>query len=190
MRDLPVLDGACAVLIATSRRRRGARQRCQPAGSCHRHAHRTDRRGRAQPREPQAGRTPRPALWAKAGITDPLAEIDVGGDIRCVLLVRSDVGWRTWGVPEGGAGKLTEAGGSRDGWCASGDPSGGVLSSNPIGASGCSGCRGGHAGDGPAGGHQVDGARTALGHAYGGGSQVLRHVVVGSDKPGQRKART
>jgi acetyl-CoA C-acetyltransferase len=36
---------------------------------------------------------------------------------------------------------------------------------------------------GAAGEHQVDGARKALGHAYGGGSQFFSMWVVGADKP-------
>jgi acetyl-CoA C-acetyltransferase len=36
---------------------------------------------------------------------------------------------------------------------------------------------------GKAGAHQVQGARKALGHAYGGGSQYFSMWVVGSDKP-------
>ena len=62
--------------------------------------------------------------------------------------------------------------------------SGGVLSSNPIGASGMLRCadaamqvRGG------AGAHQLDGVRLALGHAYGGGSQFFSMWIVGSEKP-------
>ena len=62
--------------------------------------------------------------------------------------------------------------------------SGGVLSSNPIGASGM--IRFAEAAlqvRGMAGAHQVDGARRALGHAYGGGAQYFAMWVVGSDKP-------
>jgi acetyl-CoA C-acetyltransferase len=62
--------------------------------------------------------------------------------------------------------------------------SGGVLSSNPIGASGM--LRFAEAAmqvRGMAGEHQVDGARTAVGHAYGGGSQFFAMWVVGSEKP-------
>jgi hypothetical protein len=54
------------------------------------------------------------------------------------------------------------------------NPSGGVLSSNPIGASGM--IRFAESAlqvRGAAGKHQVDGARRALGHAYGGGSQFF-----------------
>ena len=36
---------------------------------------------------------------------------------------------------------------------------------------------------GAAGEHQVDGARKALGHAYGGGSQFFAMWVVGAEKP-------
>jgi acetyl-CoA C-acetyltransferase len=62
--------------------------------------------------------------------------------------------------------------------------SGGVLSSNPIGASGM--IRFAEAAlqvRGMAGEHQVDGARTALGHAYGGGSQFFSMWIVGRAKP-------
>ncbi len=62
--------------------------------------------------------------------------------------------------------------------------SGGVLSSNPIGASGM--IRFAEAARqvrGTAGAHQVDGARLAMGHAYGGGSQFFAMWVVGSEKP-------
>jgi acetyl-CoA C-acetyltransferase len=31
--------------------------------------------------------------------------------------------------------------------------------------------------------HQIDGAKKALGHAYGGGSQFFSMWIVGSDKP-------
>ena len=62
--------------------------------------------------------------------------------------------------------------------------SGGVLSSNPIGASGM--IRFAEAAlqvRGLAGDHQVDGARRTLGHAYGGGAQYFAMWIVGADKP-------
>jgi acetyl-CoA C-acetyltransferase len=64
------------------------------------------------------------------------------------------------------------------------NPSGGVLSSNPIGASGM--IRFAEAAlqvRGLAGEHQVDGARLAVGHAYGGGAQFFSMWVVGADRP-------
>ena len=65
-----------------------------------------------------------------------------------------------------------------------GERSGGVLSSNPIGASGM--LRFAEAAlqvRGLAGEHQVDGARTALGHAYGGAAQYFAMWVVRDTKP-------
>ena len=62
--------------------------------------------------------------------------------------------------------------------------SGGVLSSNPIGASGM--IRFAEAAlqvRGLAGEHQVPGAKRALGHAYGGGSQFFAMWIVGSERP-------
>ena len=62
--------------------------------------------------------------------------------------------------------------------------SGGVLSSNPIGASGM--IRFAEAAlqvMGAAAEHQVDGARRAMGHAYGGGAQYYAMWVVGAHKP-------
>jgi len=62
--------------------------------------------------------------------------------------------------------------------------SGGVLSSNPIGASGM--LRFAEAAlqvRGLAGEHQVEGVRTALGHAYGGASQFFAMWVLRTTKP-------
>jgi acetyl-CoA C-acetyltransferase len=64
------------------------------------------------------------------------------------------------------------------------NPSGGVLSSNPIGASGM--IRFAEAAQqvrGRAADYQVDGAKLALGHAYGGGSQFFSVWIVGSERP-------
>jgi acetyl-CoA C-acetyltransferase len=64
------------------------------------------------------------------------------------------------------------------------NPSGGVMSSNPIGASGM--LRFAEAAmqvRGQAGEHQVDGAKLTLGHAYGGGSQFFAMWIVSDAKP-------
>jgi acetyl-CoA C-acetyltransferase len=133
---------------------------------------------------PRAGEMAAEDLWRKAGISDPLAEVDV-----CEIYVPfswfepmwlenlgfapRDHGWRF--VEDG----VTEMTGRLPV-----NPSGGVLSSNPIGASGM--IRFGEAAMqvmGTAGEHQIDGARTALGHAYGGGSQFFAMWLVGADKP-------
>ena len=62
--------------------------------------------------------------------------------------------------------------------------SGGVMSTNPIGASGM--IRFAEAAlqvRNMAGDHQVEGARYAMGHAYGGGSQFYAMWIVGAEKP-------
>ena len=59
-----------------------------------------------------------------------------------------------------------------------------MLCSNPIGASGM--IRFAEAARqvrGDAGEHQVDGAKLAMGHAYGGGAQFYAMWVVGAEKP-------
>ena len=64
------------------------------------------------------------------------------------------------------------------------NPSGGVMCSNPIGASGM--LRFAEAAlqvRGKAGAHQVEGARLAMGHAYGGGSQFFSMWIVGKECP-------
>ena len=97
----------------------------------------------------------------------------------------SRCGWRTSASPPLGEGwKLTEDGRDRDRRRAAGQRSGGVLSSNPIGASGM--LRFAEAAlqvRGQAGEHQVDGVRTAVGHAYGGAAQYFAMWVLRDRKP-------
>jgi len=85
------------------------------------------------------------------------------------------------GFAEVGEGwKLTESGATGPDGKLPVNCSGGVLSSNPIGASGM--IRFGEAAmqvRGMAGDHQVDGVRRALGHAYGGATQFFAIWVVG-----------
>ena len=75
--------------------------------------------------------------------------------------------------------KLTEDGETEIGGKLPVNASGGVLSSNPIGASGM--LRFAEAAlqvRGQAGEHQVDGVRTAVGHAYGGAAQYFAMWVL------------
>jgi acetyl-CoA C-acetyltransferase len=86
---------------------------------------------------------------------------------------------------EGEGWKLTDEGAtSLDGGDIPWNASGGVLSSNPIGASGMLRfLESALQARGMAGEHQVADVRRALGHAYGGGSQYFAMWVVGADKP-------
>ncbi|WIX97652.1 thiolase domain-containing protein [Amycolatopsis mongoliensis] len=133
---------------------------------------------------PQAGRDAAAALWAEAGIEDPMSEVDVA-EIYVPFSWFEPMWLENLGfAPEGEGWKVTEAGETAIGGRLPVNPSGGVLSSNPIGASGM--LRFSEAAKqvmGRAGDYQVDGARIALGHAYGGGSQYFSMWVVGADKP-------
>ena len=133
---------------------------------------------------PQAGREAAAALWKQAGITNPLEEIDAA-EIYVPFSWFEPMWLENLGfTPEGEGWKLTESGGTAMDGVLPVNCSGGVLSSNPIGASGM--LRFAEASlqvMGEAGEHQVDGARKAMGHAYGGGSQFFAMWVVGSEKP-------
>jgi acetyl-CoA C-acetyltransferase len=179
----PSSDGACAVVIGDE----AAGDAADRPAWVHATAMRTEPTtfaGRDQV-NPVAGREAAAALWAQAGITDPLAEIDVA-EIYVPFSWFEPMWLENLGfVPEGEGWRLVEAGETAIGGRLPVNPSGGVLSSNPIGASGL--LRFAESAMqvmGRAGDHQVEGARTALGHAYGGGSQFFSMWVVGGHKPG------
>jgi acetyl-CoA C-acetyltransferase len=180
----PSSDGACALVIASE----DAVERSgitNPAW-----IHGTQMRSEATTAaerdqvNPQAGRDAAAALWKQAGITSPIDEIDCA-EIYVPFSWFEPMWLENLGFAEQGEGwKLTEAGDTALDGRFPVNMSGGVLSSNPIGASGM--LRFGEAAlqvMGEAGEHQVDGARKALGHAYGGGSQFFAMWVVGADKP-------
>ena len=133
---------------------------------------------------PQAGRDCARDVYTQAGISDPRR------DLACAELY-VPFSWfepmwlENLGFAAPGEGwKLTASGATALGGALPINPSGGVLSSNPIGASGM--LRFAEAAmqvRDQAGEHQVDGARRALGHAYGGGSQFFAMWIVGRDRP-------
>jgi acetyl-CoA C-acetyltransferase len=178
----PSSDGACAVVIADED---AARSVDNPAW-IHATAMRSEPTTAAERDQvnPQAGREAAAALWRQAGITDPVTEIDCA-EIYVPFSWFEPMWIENLGfAPEGDGWKLTEAGDTEIGGRLPINMSGGVLSSNPIGASGM--IRFAEAAMqvmGEAGEHQVEGARKALGHAYGGGSQFFAMWVVGADRP-------
>jgi acetyl-CoA C-acetyltransferase len=135
---------------------------------------------------PQAGRDCAADLYRKAGISDPRTDFDMA-EVYVPFSWYEPMWLENLGFcAEGDGWKLTEAGATSllDGGDIPWNCSGGVLSSNPIGASGmlrfletALQIRG------LAGEHQVPDARRALGHAYGGGSQFFAMWVVGVDRP-------
>ncbi|MGH3330737.1 MAG: thiolase domain-containing protein [Nocardioidaceae bacterium] len=178
----PSSDGACALVITDED---SANAVDNPAW-IHATAMRTEpttAAGRDQV-NPMAGREAAAKLWKQAGITDPLREIDCA-EIYVPFSWFEPMWIENLGfAPEGAGWKLTEAGETEIGGQLPINMSGGVLSSNPIGASGM--LRFAEAAlqvRGEAGEHQVEGARRALGHAYGGGSQFFAMWVVGADRP-------
>ncbi len=182
----PSSDGACAVVIGDEATADARVADGHPVAWIHATALRTEPlayAGRDQV-NPQAGRDAAKALWEAAGITNPLEEIDVA-EIYVPFSWFEPMWLENLGFAAEGEGwRLTEAGETAIGGKLPVNPSGGVLSSNPIGASGM--IRFAEAAIqvmGKAGDHQVEGARKALGHAYGGGSQYFSMWVVGADKP-------
>jgi len=133
---------------------------------------------------PDAGKLCAADVYRQAGITNPREQVDV---IEMYVpfswyepMWLENLGF----APEGDGWRLTEAGVTQLDGDLPVNCSGGVLSTNPIGASGM--IRFGEAAmqvRGTAGDHQVDGARTAVGHAYGGAAQFFAMWVVGADKP-------
>jgi acetyl-CoA C-acetyltransferase len=132
---------------------------------------------------PRAGADAAAALWRACGIASPRDQIDAA-EIYVPFSWFEPMWLENLGFAGPGEGwRMTEAGETEITGFLPVNPSGGVLSSNPIGASGL--LRFAESAMqvmGKAGEHQVAGARTALGHAYGGGSQYFSMWVV-ADTP-------
>jgi acetyl-CoA C-acetyltransferase len=182
----PSSDGACAVIIGDQAAAEAAEADGRPVAWIRATAMRTEPTMFAGKDHvnPRAGADCAAALWRQAGITSPIDEIDVA-EIYVPFSWFEPMWLENLGFAAPGDGwRLTEAGETEIGGRLPINPSGGVLCSNPIGASGL--LRFAEAAlqvMGKAGEHQVPGARTALGHAYGGGSQYFQMWVV-ADTPG------
>lgn len=132
---------------------------------------------------PLAGQECAKDVYAQAGITNPAKDIDVA-EIYVPFSWFEPMWLENLGfAPVGEGWKWTVEGKTKlDGELPI-NPSGGVMCTNPIGASGL--LRFAEAAmqvRGQAGEHQVEGAKLALGHAYGGGSQFFAMWVVGSER--------
>jgi acetyl-CoA C-acetyltransferase len=178
----PSSDGACALVLGDERA--AARAPRKPAW-VHATAMRSEPTafaGRDQV-NPQAGKDCAKELYAKAGITDPRREIDCA-EIYVPFSWFEPMWMENLGfAPEGQGWRMTYEGATALDGDLPVNMSGGVLSSNPIGASGM--LRFAEAANqvrGLAGEHQVAGARRALGHAYGGGSQYFSMWIVADSK--------
>jgi acetyl-CoA C-acetyltransferase len=179
----PSSDGACAMVFTDDA---GARKAPRPPAWILGMSTRSEPiifSGRDQV-DPRAGRDCAAAVYASAGISDPRRDLDMA-EIYVPFSWFEPMWLENLGFADKGTGwRRTEAGDTRLGGAFPVNASGGVLSTNPIGASGM--IRFAEAAQqvrGLAGAHQVDGARRALGHAYGGGSQFFAMYVVGRERP-------
>lgn len=172
----PSSDGACALVLSADE------AGCKNPAWVHATSMRSEPMlfaGRDEV-SPRAGRDCAADVYKEAGITPD--QIDCA-EIYVPFSWYEPMWLENLGLAESGW-RAVDKGETRLGGRLPINMSGGVLSSNPIGASGM--LRFAEAAlqvRGAAGAHQVDGARLALGHAYGGGSQFFSMWVVGTEKP-------
>jgi acetyl-CoA C-acetyltransferase len=183
LESCPSSDGAAAAVLTNEA---GARRAAKPPAWVAGTSVRTELGsfpGR-DPVRPRAGIDCARDVYRQAGITAPRREIDVA-ELYVPFSWLEPIWLEVHGVADEGDGwRMTEDGSTEITGSFPVNPSGGVLSSNPIGASGMIRCveavlqvRG------EAGEHQIDGVRTALAQAYGGSAQYFAAVVFRSAMP-------
>jgi acetyl-CoA C-acetyltransferase len=183
LESCPASDGACAMVLTDEA---GGDAASKPVAWLHGTSMRSELGqfpGR-DPISPKAGQDCAADVYRQAGITNPIADVDM---VECYVPFSwyEPMWMENLGFAALGDGwKLTEEGETEIGGKLPVNASGGVLSSNPIGASGM--LRFAEAAlqvRGQAGEHQVDGVRTAVGHAYGGAAQYFAMWVLRDRKP-------
>jgi acetyl-CoA C-acetyltransferase len=180
LESCPSSDGACAVVLTDEA---GGKRASKPAAWVHATAVRSELGvfpGR-DPVRPQAGVECAHDVYRQAGISVPRQEIDVA-ELYVPFSWYEPMWLEGHDIAGPGEGwKMVENGDTEITGSFPVNASGGVLSSNPIGASGM--LRFAEAAlqvRGLAGEHQVDGARTALAQAYGGGAQYFAMAILRS----------
>ena len=182
LESCPSSDGAAAMVLSNAR---GAARAPRKPAWVVAHAKRTEFTqfpGRDTVK-PQAGVDCAQALYKKAGITNPRKQIDCAE--LYVPFSWYEPMWLEGHLiaPEGEGWKMTDERATEIGSDFPVNMSGGVLSSNPIGASGMIRClEAASQVRGSAGDYQVDGARVALGHAYGGAANYFAMWIVSSEQ--------
>lgn len=178
----PSSDGACAMVLADEASAKKSPKRPAWVLGTAMRSEPTMFPGRNQI-NPRAGRECAADVYRQAGVTNPRKEIDCA-EIYVPFSWYEPMWLENLGFADENEGwKMTLDGVTAFDGAMPVNASGGVLSSNPIGASGmlrfaeaamqvCA----------RAGEHQVDGAKLALGHAYGGGSQFFSMWMVGAEK--------
>ena len=178
----PSSDGACALVIGNEKQARSASTAPAWIHATNMKTEPTMFAGRDQVM-PKAGMECAAELYKKAGITNPREEIDCA-EIY-VPFSWFEPMWmeNLHFAPLNEGWKMTYEGATAMDGDLPVNMSGGVLSTNAIGASGM--VRFAEAAmqvRGQAGEHQIEGAKKALGHAYGGGSQYFSMWIV-ADQP-------
>jgi acetyl-CoA C-acetyltransferase len=180
LESCPSSDGACAVVLTDEA---GGKKAAKPPAWIEATAVRSELGvfpGR-NPVRPQAGVECAHDVYRQAGISVPRQEIDVA-ELYVPFSWYEPMWLEGHDIAGPGEGwKMVESGDTEITGSFPVNPSGGVLSSNPIGASGM--LRFAEAAlqvRGLAGEHQVDGVRTALAQAYGGGAQYFAMGVLRS----------
>ncbi len=182
LESCPSSDGACAMVLA---REELAERAPTPPAWVHATAMRSEPNqfpGRDAV-NPLAGQLAAKDLYQQAGIDNPRQEIDCA-EIYVPFSWFEAMWMENLGfAPENEGWKMVYEGATALDGDLPVNMSGGVLSSNAIGASGM--IRYAEAAmqvRGQAGEHQIDGAKLALGHAYGGGSQYFSMCLFGAGK--------
>ncbi len=179
----PSSDGACALVLGSESAAEGSPTRPAWVHATAMRSEPTMFAGRDQV-NPKAGQDCAAELYKKAGIENPRRDIDCA-EIYVPFSWFEPMWMENLGFAELGQGwKMTYEGATALEGDLPVNMSGGVLSTNPIGASGM--IRFAESAmqvRGQAGEHQVDGARRAMGHAYGGGSQFFAMWIVSDQKP-------
>jgi acetyl-CoA C-acetyltransferase len=176
----PSSDGACAMVLSNEA---GAKKAPKPPAWVLGSAMRSEL-GQFPGRDtvrPQAGVECAHMVYDAAGITNPREQIDIA-ELYVPFSWYEPMWLEGHDIAGPGEGwKMTDSGETEITGSFPVNPSGGVLSSNPIGASGM--LRFAEAAlqvRGEAGEHQVDGAEVGLGQAYGGAAQYFAMWVVGN----------
>jgi acetyl-CoA C-acetyltransferase len=181
LESCPSSDGACAVVITDEEGGRAAAADGRPPAWILATSSRSEPPafpGR-DPVRPQACLQCVDDVYAQAGITNPREQLDMA-ELYVPFSWHEPIWLEGHRIAEEGAGwKMVDDGSTALGGSFPINASGGVLSSNPIGASGL--LRFGETAmqvRGTAGEHQVDGCNVALAMAYGANSQYFSMWIV------------
>jgi acetyl-CoA C-acetyltransferase len=183
LESCPSSDGACAVVFTDEEGGKQAAADGRPPAWVLGTAVRSEPFGfpGRDPVRPQGAWDCAQDVYAQAGITRPREQIDMA-ELYVPFSWFEPIWLEGHGIAEPGDGwKMVDDGTTEIGGSFPVNCSGGVLASNPIGASGL--LRFAEAAmqvRGTAGEHQVDGAKVALGQAYGANCQYFAMWVVAS----------